>query len=39
MPTDQADPKHFQSIATIDARLAEIEHESGRMSSCFSPAL
>ena len=27
MSTNQADPKHFESVATIDARLAEIEHE------------
>lgn len=27
MYTNQADPKHFENVATIDARLAEIEYE------------
>jgi hypothetical protein len=27
MSTNQADPKRFDSVATIDARLAEIDHE------------
>jgi hypothetical protein len=27
MSTNQSDPKHFDSVVTIDARLAEIEHE------------
>ena len=27
MYTDHVDPKHFESVTSIDARLAEIEHE------------
>jgi len=27
MSTNQAEPKHFESVTSIDARLAEIEHE------------
>lgn len=27
MSINQTDPKHFESVASIDARLAEIEHE------------
>lgn len=31
MFTNQADAKHFESVATIDARLAEIEHEKSQL--------
>ncbi|CAM5209323.1 hypothetical protein [Alishewanella longhuensis] len=27
MYTNHVDPKHFESVTSIDARLAEIEHE------------
>ncbi|OYW96420.1 MAG: DNA helicase [Alishewanella sp. 32-51-5] len=33
MSTNQAEPKHFESVATIDARLAEIEHEKRALLS------